>query len=98
MRRRRYREEVVEELAEAANWYDERRPGLALRFLEAVEATLSQIERNPKQFRVLYRDLRRALLPRPFPYQIFFRIHGEWVEIFAVIHSARDPKEWKRRV
>ena len=98
MRRRRYREEVFHDLSEAANWYEERRSGLGARFLEAVEQTMAWIEENPELFRVIYQDLRRALLPRPFPYQIFFQVHGEYVDIYAVLHAARDPESWKRRL
>lgn len=96
--KRRLRSEVVDDLAEAADWYDGRRPGLGLRFLEAVEATLVSIEENPRLYRTVHRDLRRALLPRPFPYQVFFRVRGEVVEVYAVLHMARDPEAWKRRI
>lgn len=30
-----------------------------------------RIEEHPEQFRILYRDFHRALVPRPFPYQIW---------------------------
>lgn len=96
--RRRLRDAVVQDLTETADWYDERRPGLGLRFLAAVEETLSRIEENPRLYRPLYRDFRRALLPRPFPYQVFFRIQGEYADIYAVLHMARDPEAWKRRI
>lgn len=96
--RRRLREEVVQDLTEAADWYDERRPGLGLRFLAAVEDTLAKIEENPRLYRSLYQDFRRALLPRPFPYQVYFRIQDEFVDIYAVLHMARDPETWKRRI
>jgi len=69
MKHRIYRDDVVRDLSEAARWYDERRPGLGLRFLDALEETLARIEDNPLLFRILYRDFRRALLPRPFPYR-----------------------------
>jgi toxin ParE1/3/4 len=98
MKQRRYREEVPDDLADAVAWYQDRQPGLGLRFLELVEETLARIEENPRQFGVLYRDLRRALLPRPFPYQIFFRVHGEFVDIYAIVHTARHPHEWRRRI
>lgn len=84
--KRRLRDDVVQDLTEAADWYDERRAGLGLRFLEAVEVTISRIEENPQLYRPLYRGLRRAILPRPFPYQVFFRIAGEHLDIYA-----RDP-------
>ena len=98
MKQRRYREEVPEDLAEAVTWYQERQPGLGLRFLELVEETLARIEENPRQFRVFYRDLRRALLPHPFPLQIFFRVYDEFVDIYAIVHTARHPEEWQRRI
>ena len=97
MSRRRLRDEILGDLAEAASWYERRRRGLGLTFLEAVEATLLRIEDTPRQFPVVYRDLRRSLLPRPFPYQILFRIHGDFVDIYAVLHTARNPEEWRRR-
>jgi plasmid stabilization system protein ParE len=96
--KRRLRDEVVEDLTEAATWYDDHRPGLGLTFLEAVEAALSRIEETPQLYAPIYRGLRRALLPRPFPYQVFFRIQGELLEVYAVLHMARNPEEWMRRI
>lgn len=98
MRRRRYRKEIATDLREAVNWYDDQRQGLGDRFFRAAEVTMSRIEENSEQFPIIYRDLRRALLPQPFPYQVFFRIRGEWVEILAVTHSSRSPHIWKRRL
>lgn len=96
--RRRLREEALQDLIEAAGWYEQRRPGLGQRFLDAVELALSRIEETPRLYRSVYRDLRRALLPRPFPYQVFFRLGEDVVEVYAVLHMARNPEEWRRRV
>lgn len=95
--KRLLRDEILADLAEAADWYDDERPGLGSRFLDAVEATLIRIEEQPRSFPLAYRDLRRALLPRPFPYQIYYRLRDDLVEVFAVFHGARDPREWQRR-
>jgi hypothetical protein len=54
--RRRLREEALQDLIEAAGWYDQRRPGLGQRFLEGVELARSRIEENPRLYRPLYRD------------------------------------------
>ena len=98
MRERRYRKEVPADLSDAALWYESRSTGLGERFLRVVELTMHRIEEHPVQFRVLHQDFRRALLPRPFPYQIFFRINGAYVDIYAVLHGARDPEAWKERL
>lgn len=98
MRRRRYREEVVQDLTTAARWYEGRREGLGGRFLEAVEQTMLWIEENPERFPLLYEDFRRALVQRPFPYQVYFRAEGQSVLIYAVLHGARDPEAWKSRL
>jgi toxin ParE1/3/4 len=83
--------------AEAIRWYAEQKPALASRFLEALSVTLSNIERNPKLYPVVNGEMRRALLPKPFPYMVLYRIAGNWVSVYAVLHQARDPARWKRR-
>ena len=44
------RPEAEKDLLDAYRWYDELGPGLAHRFLESVERTLAQIEREPHGF------------------------------------------------
>ena len=53
----------------------------------------------PQQFPVVWRVVRRAVLP-DFPYSIFFVAadDGETVFVLAVLHHARNPKAWKSRV
>lgn len=98
MTSRRFHEAVAEEVAEAFKWYEERRVGLGGQFLEAVERTMLRIEENPEQFPVVHQEIRRALVQRPFPYQIFFRLEGRYIRVYAVLHGARDPATWRRRV
>ena len=50
-----------EDARHAANWYNERREGLGNEFLFALEAALNAIQRNPNQYQVAYKELRRAL-------------------------------------
>ena len=40
--------EAVEELSEASAWYEERRVGLGLAFVAAVDRALDQIARRPR--------------------------------------------------
>ena len=42
-------------------------------------------------------EARRALLRR-FPYAVYFTVDREELVVLAVLHVARDPSEWQRRV
>jgi plasmid stabilization system protein ParE len=91
----RLSEEAVRDLYEARLWYREQ-ANLDLDFYQAVRATLDQIERMPKMYQLVYRDVRRAAVKR-FPYLVFFRVLGEVVKVIAVVHHSRCPSHWIER-
>src|SRR5947209_13264050 len=74
------------DLAEARDWYDGRRPGLGNEFLAAVADAFTRLEESPEKFPIYYRDFRRVLTER-FPYKIFFRIEGDAVIVFRILHA-----------
>ena len=59
------------DIAEAAIWYNFQREGLGEEFLLALEAKFNEIQRNPHQFSIIYKNVRRSF-PNRFPYGIFF--------------------------
>jgi plasmid stabilization system protein ParE len=81
---------------DAANWYNLRLDGLGNEFLLALEAKINAIGRNPLQFTVIYKNIRRALTER-FPFGIFFIVENEVIYVLAIIHTSRSPKTWKKR-
>jgi plasmid stabilization system protein ParE len=94
--------EAVDELAEAAGWYRDRRPGLESEFLAEMERVLSLIESFQASFPRLLDlpadlEIRRALLPR-FPYAVVFIDLGPEVRVLAVAHTRRQPGYWLDRV
>lgn len=87
------------EIQEAARWYEDRRTGLGLDFVDAVEGALHRIELNPRQFLQIHdrrRELRRVLLRR-FSYKVVFEICGDEAVVLAVSHTRRRPYYWRRR-
>ena len=81
------------DLREARDWYDGRRDGLGNEFLLAVADAMLALEEAPQRYPIYYRDFRRVLTDR-FPYKIFYRIEGEAVIVYRVLHGARDhPRE-----
>ena len=87
------------DMAEAAMWYGNQRPGLGREFLVAVETALGNAVANPRQYPCLRRkpEVRRVLLTR-FPYRIFFILRPDAVVVFRVLHGARPHREWKRNI
>jgi plasmid stabilization system protein ParE len=85
------------DLENAAQWYDEERPGLAQRFLKDVDRSFVRLRERPLQFPVVAGDVRRALL-HTFPYAIYFRVSDEIIVVLAVLHLRRNPNIWRGRV
>ena len=79
-------------------WYEEQYQGLGKEFARCVDAKIAEIQRNPKQFQIIYKDIvRRALVTR-FPYSVFFVDKTKVLSIFAIQRQSRNPDLWKSRV
>jgi hypothetical protein len=63
--------EAESEIAEAANWYDRRVPGVGEEFVLAVDAALAAVQRNPFQYQAVWGQYRRARVQR-FPYGLIY--------------------------
>ena len=77
------------DLREAEEWYERQRPGLGGEFLISAADALTRLEESPERFPLYYRGFRRVLMER-FPYKVFFRIEGDAVIVFRILHAARD--------
>ena len=91
------RPEAEAEMGEAFDWYEERVPGLGSDFLLNVDAAFNAILRNPEQYPVVYKNLRRALIRR-FPYQVFYLLEDKRIVVLAVFHAKRSPTHWRKRI
>lgn len=92
-----FRPQVATDLSEAVSWYRENRPGLDAKFLRDFEATLAAIERNPLQYQIVDRQMRRAML-RGFPYAVMYVASEQDILIVGCRHVRRNPAEWKKRL
>jgi plasmid stabilization system protein ParE len=85
------------ELTQAQNWYENEVPGLGRRFRQAVDTVIQRINASPRQFPVIYKNVRRALLHR-FPYALMFVIEpDDTLTVIACFHGSRDPAHWQKR-
>lgn len=93
------RPEVDADLQKAEAWYEQQQPGLGNDFLRVMRKAMSRLPRNPLLHRIRHRRLKvRWFYPRRFPYRIIFRVAGDEVIIYAVIHAARHDQEWRKRL
>ncbi len=92
----RFHPEAVAEMIEAAQFYETRQPGLGSRFLDAVEFTARQLERQPTLGRVDSAGRRRRAVKR-FPYRLIYREKASDIFILAIAHGSRRPGYWRQR-
>ena len=96
-------EEAFAEYREAALYYGERARGLGEAFTAEVEAAIVSVQTSPQARAADERGVRRYLLRR-FPYVIHYVVEQgvsggeEFVVIYAVRHSRRDPNYWEHRL
>ena len=84
------------DLVDAYGWYEARVTGLGSEFLLSIDAALSSIQRTPKMYPFVYKNVRRALIRR-FPYGIFYVIEEDRIVVLGILHARRDPKTWQDR-
>jgi plasmid stabilization system protein ParE len=84
------------ELADAAEYYEARRPGLGKAFAGEVTRTISLIREYPDAGSPVGPSRRRMLVSR-FPYAIIYRRDRNSVVIVAVAHQSRRPGYWRGR-
>ncbi len=85
------------ELIEAQDWYENEALGLGRPFRQAVDAMVQRMSASPRQFPVIYKNVRRALLRR-FPYALMFVIEPDsTLTVIACFHGSRDPAHWQKR-
>jgi toxin ParE1/3/4 len=94
-----FRLPAVEDVVEAAAWYEAHTPGLGERLIDEILRATHRAQENPELFRLVHREasVRRVLTNR-FPYRIFFSVVGETLYIHAVLHGARHDRRWTKRL
>ena len=76
---------------EARQWYESRRMGLGDELLEEIRHAVRLLEEHPDRRPIYYRGFRR-LLTRRFPYKLFYRVEGDHVIVFRILHAKRDHR------
>ena len=89
--------EAAEETIKAYLWYKQEKPGLEQKFRDNLDMKIDAIKQNPKSSSFVYKNVRSSRM-KTFPYNILYRISSSNIQVLAVFHHSRNPKEWKKRV
>jgi plasmid stabilization system protein ParE len=88
---------ALDEAVSAANWYRDRSPLAATRFVTELNQAIDRILEAPHRWPRSPRGTRKLKLPC-FPFLVIYREAAESVLILAVAHGHRRPGYWKNRV
>ena len=89
--------EAEAEIADAADWYNQRNPAARVGFFRAIDSALDIIRANPEQYQIVYREFRRALVDG-YPYVLFYIINDSQIIVVSCFHTSRDPKVRRQRI
>ncbi len=90
------RPEAEQDMVEGRDWYQVQRAGLGDEFLKALDLVFDHLREMPKLYAPAFKAVRRVGLGR-FPYVVYYRVVGEVVEVIAVQHGSRSPRQWRSR-
>jgi plasmid stabilization system protein ParE len=93
-------EQAEREFKEAVDFYDGREPGVGQRFAQELRAFFKTVCKDPQRFPLASRLTRKARMPQPWPYSVYFAIKPEASEVVisAIWHAKRNPIELRRRL
>jgi plasmid stabilization system protein ParE len=83
-----FRSEAERDLIDIEDYYNKVSDKIKRGFFEEFFDTLSFVEQNPELFQIHYKYIRIAPLYR-FPYGVHYRITGNKVIIYRVLHFKR---------
>ena len=93
----RFRDEVVEEIHEATDYYEVDSPTVARSFEAEFHRIIQQIKEFHERGSRTLGNARRMRL-QGFPYSVIYLVKQDYVHIIAASHSSRDWGYWVKRL
>jgi plasmid stabilization system protein ParE len=91
--------EALEELSEAAEWYERSYPGRGDRFLTAAGEAIDRLRDAPLSYPSFLGTRARSVLVVHFPYRVVYVLRAKGViRVLAFAHAKRRPGYWRARL
>jgi toxin ParE1/3/4 len=78
-------------------WYENQKAGLGEDFKKCLDLKIESLKNNPKTSSYIYKNIRSSKISR-FPYNILYREIKSQIQVIAVFHHSRNPKQWQKRI
>ena len=90
--------DALMDIQDAGDWYNKQSDGLGNRFQKQVKQQINALKINAKKYSIRYNDV-RCMTIKKFPFLIHFIIESSTatVNVFAVIHTSRNPAIWEEK-
>jgi plasmid stabilization system protein ParE len=90
--------DALNDIQEIAEWYEMQLKGLGLLYKIQTKKQINSLKKNPYLFALKYNEVRCRKVEK-FPFLIHYTIEDELkvITIFAVFHTSRSPKIWRKR-
>ena len=85
------------DISKVFRWYERQSCGLGSRFLSEMDDSFESIRCFPESYEIIHANYHRALVNK-FPYAIYFEHLNDEVIVYAVIHTSRHSRAWRRRL
>jgi len=79
------------DLRDARLWYETQRPGLGNELIAEIGRAVQLLAEQPERRPIYYNGFRRLMTHR-FPYKVFYRVEGDRVIVFRILHAKRDHR------
>lgn len=88
----KYTKESISELNKALSWYRSKELGLDQKFKDAFQKIKLKLKENPKLFREIESNHRRAVLSSSFPFTVHYLINEKTktIKIIGVFHQSKN--------
>ncbi len=87
-----YTDRAKNDLELAFVWYERKRRGLGLDFLDCMEIAIKLIIENPEIYRVHYLNFRGCVIRR-FPFSVFYTIEENKIVVHSIFDNRQDPEK-----
>ena len=89
-------EEALSDIQEATEWYNEQLQDLGSRFQKQVKSQINSLKTDAEIHTNRYENV-RCMLIKKFPFMVHYTVDNLTVNIFAILHTSRNPKIWEDR-
>lgn len=91
-------QDALLDILEVTEWYNNEAPALGSRFQNQVKHQISSLKTKAKAYGIKYHDV-RCMLIKNFPFLVHYVIEDKTktVQVFAIIHTSRNPLIWEEK-